>query len=125
MNKALSLEELQRLETPLPGMTRREKLSRLASLLRSSTRTYFAMWNSIEYMHDYQQDALQHPDSIFAAAAADPILKDAGLANGTVGEAKRFFELSRDDLHVFSCDCGGCLSKDDMARRVDILANSR
>ncbi len=34
----------------------------------------------------------------------------------------RFFELSKNDLHEFSCDCGGVIRNDTMADRIEAVA---
>src|SRR5215212_2846361 len=61
---------------------------------------------------------LAKPGSAFAIAAADPVLKVAGLNSECVGEGVRFFELSKDDVHAFSCDCSGSISNTSVAGRV-------
>jgi hypothetical protein len=33
-----------------------------------------------------------------------------------------FFELSQHELHEFSCDCGGVITNDEMAKRINTLA---
>ena len=109
MNKQLSATELGLLSSVAPHvMTRREKLLRFAMIVRTSQRN-FVIFHHLEYMTEPQLRDAYHPESAFAAAAADPILSDAGLASGRVGEAQRFFELSKNDLHEFSCDCGGVI----------------
>ncbi len=61
-------------------------------------------------------------------AGRDPVLQQAGLkadlpgGNVSVGGAQRFFELSKSDLHEFSCDCGGVITNEEMARRVENIA---
>lgn len=127
MNKQLSSAELERLSTSNPAVTphvmsRRDKLMRLAKIVRESVRQ-FIIFSNLEHCAPYQRSALQHPNSAFAAAAADPILKDAGLSDGTVGNAEAFFELNLQDLHTFSCNCGGAISNDDMANRIEHIAS--
>jgi hypothetical protein len=104
--------------TPLV-MTKRDKLLRLAQIARHSTHSYFALFTGLEYVRSWA--SLREPYSIFEAAAADPVLRDAGLQSDTAGEAMRFFELTRNEMHSFCCGCGGGISNDEMARRIERL----
>lgn len=130
MNQMLSASELallsSQLPPPLPALTRTEKLLRLAMAIRKSRTTCF-IWSGLEHCSQAQLDELHDPHSAFAAAARDPVLEKAGLkpdasGNVTAGAAMRFFELSLQDTHEFSCDCGGRLSKSEMAMRVERIA---
>ena len=117
MNKQLSATELGLLSSVAPHvMTRRDKLLRFAMIVRTSRRN-FVIFHHLEYMTEPQLRDAYHPESAFAAAAADPILSDAGLASDRVGEAQRFFEL-----HEFSCDCGRVIRNDRMADRIEAVA---
>lgn len=120
MNKPLALADLI---TSIPVMTKREKLMRLAKLVRLAPHN-LAMFNGIEYATAADLGQLHHPLSAFAVASTDPIFKDAGLQGDRVGEAMRFFELTKNELHAFSCDCGGHIDNQQMARRVEALAAS-
>jgi len=126
MNKPLSADELAILATPailaVPVMTRREKLMRFASLVRASPAARLYMFSNLEHMHPSELTGLRHPVSAFALAAADGIFKDAGLASDTVLDAQKFFELTRAELHEFSCDCGGQITNRDMADRIERIA---
>jgi hypothetical protein len=123
MNQQLTSAELASLPVALPVMTKRDKLLRLARLIRECGATpNLYLFSNIEHRPPSGLAEMQHPLSAFAVAAQDRILKDAGLTGPTVGEAQKFFQLSRDDLHAFSCDCGGHLTNDQMARRVESLA---
>lgn len=132
MNRPLSTVEFESFITSVPStsqMTRREKLLRFAEVIRKSRTGMFAgrrfrMFSNLEYISDDVYEYMNHPDSPFAAAYKDKLLREAGLESHTVGAAKRFFELSRDDLHAFSCDCGGVLSNETMARRIEAIADS-
>jgi hypothetical protein len=119
MNKQLSADELSVLLVPV--MTRREKLLRFARIVRAHPGNLH-LFSNIEYMDRRALAAERHPFSMFAAAAHDPVLADAGLHGDSVIEAMRFFELTKDELHYFSCDCGGAISNEEMARRIDSLA---
>jgi hypothetical protein len=131
MNKQLSPTELALLSSPipmpppLPTMTRKEKLLRFAQIIRSVPKP-FVIFHGIEYEPQHVLAGIHHPESAFAAAGRDPVLQQAGLklekGDVTVGAAQRFFELSQHDLHEFSCDCGGVISNEEMARRVERIA---
>src|SRR5258708_9876037 len=123
MNKQLAATERGLISSAAPHvMTRREKLLRFAMIVRTSRRN-FVIFHHLEYMTEPQLRDAYHPESAFAAAAADPILSDAGLASDRVVEAQRFFELSNNDLHEFSCDCGGGIRNHTMADPLEALAD--
>ena len=50
------------------------------------------------------------------------VLYAAGLRSGSVGDAQRFFELSREELAEFSCVCGGSINNNEMAERIERIA---
>jgi hypothetical protein len=124
MNKPLSVAEvdLQFTQT-FPTLTKKAKLTRLASVVRAATGNLY-IFDSIEDRDPADLNQLSHPHSAFALAAADSVLKDAGLKSGTVGAAKTFFELSTDELHAFSCNCGGAVTNNEMARRIENIATT-
>src|SRR5262245_36930695 len=125
MTKHQSLEELMGSAAVIPvdspinlePMTRKQKLERLAKLIREIPSGKKLMnFHRLEYLSPAQRAVLstdvvydgltlaQHRIvSAFDLAASDPILKDAGLQSNKVGEAERFFGLSIDELHEFSC----------------------
>jgi hypothetical protein len=80
------------------------------------------MFNGIEYYPPSMWQTMEHPHSAFALAASDPILRDEGLTTHNVYDAAKFFELSPHELHEFSCDCGGHISNELMARRIEAIA---
>ncbi len=119
MNRQLSTAEIAQLSTI--EMTRREKLCRLAQIVRASDQS-FVIFSNIEYAGEELLRHFGDPKSAFAAAARDPILSAAGLKDHDVWSAKKFFELTTEELHEFSCDCGGVISNDAMAKRIERLA---
>jgi hypothetical protein len=130
MNKPLSPAEIGQLSGPLrapsllgptPPMTRSDKLLQLAELIRHS-RLDFYLFHELEYYTDGQLMAAIHPRSVFALAASDGPFKDAGLKGASAANAMKFFELSQQELHEFSCDCGGGIDNEAMAKRVERLA---
>ena len=123
MNRQLSTFEIDALFHPVPTvMTRREKLMRLAMLVRSSHHTYFFIFHLLENESDVSLMKIRHHASAFAMAAADPTFKAAGLKGDNAWCAKQFFELTRDELHEFSCNCTGELNNEEMARRIEAVA---
>lgn len=126
MNQMTSTVEFERdTATPVPSiMTRREKLLRFAHIVRTSGRDFY-IFHSLERWDAQMLRANTHSASAFAAAAADPILKDAGLAGESPADAMKFFELEQNELHEFSCDCGGAISNTKMADRIERLAEGK
>ena len=120
MNKQLMPDEVALLAKPV--MTRREKLLRFAAIVRSNRDRPFYLYHNLEGYNPEQLNSIGLGESAFAAAAADPILRDAGLTGNSVGDAQRFFELSQHELHEFSCNCGGEITNDDMANRIERIA---
>ena len=130
MNQQLSPAEIALLSSPLPPplptMTRKEKLLRFVEVIRAHPLG-IAIFHGLEYEPQHVLDCLSNPYSAFNAAGQDTVLQQAGLTpdlrgNVTVGAAQRFFELSKHDLHEFSCDCGGAISNEEMARRIERIA---
>ena len=123
MNRQLSVDELAVLgDVYVPVMTRREKLLRFAQVVRQSQHN-FVIFHLLEYMDDYNLSKISHPCSAFSMATSDSVLSSAGLKSDDALSAKRFFELTTSQLHEFSCDCGGQISNDEMANRIERLAN--
>lgn len=119
MNRQLTRDELMRIIAQ--PMTRKEKLLRWAAIIRKCNIA-LRLYHNLEHLPDSTYGTLDAPDTAFAIAAADPIFKDAGLKSASVGDGKKFFELSRSELHEFSCDCGGRISNTDMATRLEKIA---
>ena len=106
-----------------PPVTKREKLMRLANIVRSRLRCSLYLFNNIEYLDSGQWKYISHPASAFALAAQDKILRDAGLEHSSVADAQRFFDLSREELAEFSCVCGGSSKQyAEMAERIEHIA---
>lgn len=129
MNMMLSTAEIEKISTdsPVVVMTRREKLLRWAKLVRESTKDYH-IYHGLEYQSPeaLRQMYVQkdHPTA-FALALNDPILQDAGFDSTktvSIADTMQFFELSQEQLHEFSCDCGGSISNRQMADRIEKLA---
>jgi hypothetical protein len=143
MNRQLTPDELAKVvsipirEERPAGMTKRQKLLRFAAVVRAgpdrtildrllfkgSDDVFFVLFDGLEFLTRFELDNLRHPRSPFAVAVADSVLHDAGLTDDSVGAAMRFFELSQDDVHAFSCGCGGKISSANMAARIEAIAN--
>jgi hypothetical protein len=65
-------------------------------------------------------------NSPLALAYADPVLRAAGLAGDTVGQAEDFFGLNHRQTHYLLCDCHylGDMAAGRVARRIDVLAHA-
>jgi len=121
MNKSLTAVERS---PAAPPATKRQKLMRFANIIRSGPRCPLYLFINLEYRDAGEWKYLSHPGSPFALAAQDNVLYAAGLRSGSVGDAQRFFELSREELAEFSCVCGGRITNDEMADRVERIARS-
>jgi hypothetical protein len=136
MNMMVDIDTLERPETKpvaAPVMTKKEKLTRWATLIRQASLPVYLMSN-LEYRSPDQLATIWHPNSPWAVAALDPELSAAGLKadlpspherypnQTSAAEAMRFFELSQEELHAFSCDCGGAISNANMADRIERIA---
>lgn len=108
-----------------PKMTRREKLIRWADLIRKVSRP-IGLYHALEYMSWPQLcGTCIGPGDITALgiAASDPVFQAQGLnASTSIADALRFFELTITQAHAFSCDCGGAISNDQQADRIERLA---
>jgi hypothetical protein len=106
----------------LPLVTKRQRLQRFADLIRRGPPCPLYLFINLEYRDAGEWKYLSHPASPFALAAQDNILYAAGLRSGSVGDAQRFFELSRQELAEFSSVCGGSINNNEMAERIERLA---
>jgi hypothetical protein len=121
----LSQDQIMAMAKPIP-MSRDDKLERWALLIERSPGPVL-LFHGLEYKSRADLDRIVQPQSAFALAADDPVLREAGLTSQTVGDGMRFFELTKRHVHAFSCDCGGQISNRTMASRIRRLkcSNSR
>lgn len=114
-------------EPPPPQATRYEKLMRWAMLCRNSTLG-LSLGHNLEYCERRvlaYTSASQFGYSALSIAAVDPVFQSQGMPRGTsILDVMMFMEINQDQLHEFSCDCGGGISNEDQARRIEELANS-
>ena len=107
-------------------MSRSEKLKHLAQLVRRHG-TYLRLVNGLEYIHPFDLERITVRDwaqlTALALATSDAAFQAQGLkADATIGETLRFLGLSQHQAHAFSCDCGGAISNEEQARRIERLA---
>jgi hypothetical protein len=108
-------------------VSRKDKLLRWARLIRESA-TDLIIYHELEYWPPQRRKeslramAPGH-QSAFTLAAQDPIFAAMGLTSDpSLNDVTKFFELSEEEVHAFSCDCGGHLSREQMATRVEHMA---
>jgi hypothetical protein len=111
---------------PAP-MTRKEKLLHWANRVRSYPGD-LVLFSNVEHWGP-DMFARWRPDAwrpnALSVASADPVLRAQGLAeDSSVGAVLRFFELSVEQAHTFSCDCGGTISNSAQADRIERLAST-
>lgn len=134
MNKPLSTGELAELQKEFPveevkpRLTKKEKLLRLADLVEKYKHK-IELFDRIEQRGDPNLKQYFVPGSIFSVAAQDEFFREDGLkvAEHTFGrvsayDGKVYFELTADELHALSCNCGGQLSSGEIASRLRTMA---
>ena len=121
MNKSPTTVELS---VATPPMTKRQRLQRFADVITSGPGVPLHLFINLEYRDAGEWKYLAHPSSAFALAAKDSVLHDAGLTGDSVGDAQRFFDLSRQELAEFSGVCGGSINNNEMADRIERIAAS-
>jgi hypothetical protein len=105
-------------------LSREARLNRWADLLEEWGARPLKLFTRIEYQPEAERMAVRQDDSPMTTAYADPVLREAGLAGDTFGDAVRFFELSQHEAHELLCDCHyfGKMDGSVAARRVRQLA---
>lgn len=114
------------------ALTRKEKLLRWAGLVRAQPQQMYLF----HMLENWSREALHLPmqkffgptnvlvPNVFSLAAADPVFKATGLKADSVAASMEFFNLSQEDIHAFSCNCGGFITNHDMAGRIEKMANA-
>ncbi|CAN7672599.1 hypothetical protein LJR231_005369 [Phyllobacterium sp. LjRoot231] len=105
-----ALEQLQIVaevdqDYPRQTMSRGERLERWAELLEQNPDRRLATLHQTEYQPARERAAMRGDSTPISVAFEDPVLRAAGLENDSYGEAKRFFELSDEQLHEVICYC--------------------
>ncbi|ODT18786.1 MAG: hypothetical protein ABS57_05235 [Mesorhizobium sp. SCN 65-12] len=99
------LHAVAEIDITQPLMSRTQRLVRWAELLEREPSRLLTALTGTEYRAPEQRDLMRGDGSPISVAAADPILRDEGLADDSYGEAKRFFELTDNQLHEIVCYC--------------------
>ena len=110
-------------------MSRHDKLMHWAKLIRASGKNVYLLSN-LEHLKPYHLREPIHAvyswemaaHSAFGLAAARPGFKEQGYKGKSIQHAMDFFKLTQKQLHEFSCDCGGSISNETMARRIENIA---
>lgn len=92
-------------DPPRPSMTREQRLARWVELLEQRNDRSLMALAGTEYQPPAIRDAMCSRGSALTVAADDPILSAEGLKDDTYGEAKRFFDVSDEQLHAIVCYC--------------------
>jgi hypothetical protein len=106
------------------NLSKNELLERWALALEKRKGARLQTLRETEYKPKKQQSALREDNSPLTVAFEDPVLRSAGLANDTFGEAARFFGLSHWRLHEAVCSClsGETVAAEVVAARVRRLS---
>jgi len=99
------LHAVAEVNTAQPVMSRTQRLTRWAQLLECDPSRMLTALAGTEYRAPAERDVMRGDGSPISVAAADPILRDEGLKGDSYGEAKRFFELTDNELHEIVCYC--------------------
>lgn len=110
-----------------PTLSRRERLQRWADLLSQEPDRRLKALSRVEFYTEAERALLRGENTPISVAAADPVLREAGLHGDTLGDAQGFFELSDAEAHMLLCDCHivGQMDGKGVAQRVRALAASR
>lgn len=109
-------------------MTRNERLERWAQLLERDPGRRLSTLRETEYQPEEVRARLRAEGTAITVAFQDDVLRDAGLKDDSYGEARRFFELTNEQLHEVTCYChlGNSVNAGTAARHVRaVLAGTR
>jgi hypothetical protein len=118
------------LKEKLPAVwTKKAKLQRWSELVaKHAGHQFLVLFHGLEYWSPVQlRDTPIHASgcgpNAFTIACTDPVLQSAGLSKtANLPEIMKFFEITKQQLHDFSCNCGGEISATEMARRINRFA---
>lgn len=101
------------------ALTRHERLMRWADGLESHRESLTAL-REIEYLSPEERRAYRGANTPLTVAFGDPVLREAGLKDDSLGSAMDFFEMTDDDAHRLLCDCNymGSMTGAGLANRV-------
>jgi hypothetical protein len=89
----------------IPMMTRVQRLQRWEELLARDTDRCLSALVGTERLSPELREIARSDNSPLTVAFEDPRLRGEGLRDDTYGEARRFFELSDNQLHGIVCSC--------------------
>lgn len=106
--------------TPVPVLSKRERLDRWAELLEREPDRLLRTLDEIEWKPKAVRLAMRADNSALSVAYADPVLRTAGLVSDRFGDAVNFFQVSEHDAHIVLCSCHGgeSMRAEEAARRV-------
>jgi len=124
--KHVSVEHLLLVPEPEPViMTRQEKLTHWAQLLRASPQV--ALFLGLEFVRN---EDLRHVSpaiyalNVFSLAMQDETLNKQGLRpDANLTEVLSFFDITIEQAHTFACSCHGVRTNEDMALAINDLAS--
>lgn len=127
MNRQLTSAERATIEAAYPVIEATPPLNKQAKLLRLADLVERAglnihIFSNVEYMTDERKRCESHPHSAFALALGDATFRQDGLKGDSIADGQRYFEMSNEELHIMSCDCGGAITNTTMANRLRVLA---
>ena len=106
--------------------SRNEKLQHWAKLV-SEAPFPLGLYHRLEYYKPESLDEIKiraTDSSAFGLAVSDPTLQRQGLRpEMSVWRLMHFFGITQMQLHQFSCDCGGAITREQMADRIRHLAS--
>jgi hypothetical protein len=110
-----------------PTLSRRERLQRWADLLSRNPHRQLQALSRVEFYAERERALMRAENTPISVAAADPVLREAGLRGDTLGDAQNFFELSATEAHYLLCDChfAGQMNGEGVAQRIRALAGSK
>jgi hypothetical protein len=108
-----------------PTLSRRARLARWAVVLKRADQRLLEPLRFVEFYAPAARARLRGEQTPITLAYADPVLRDAGLAGDSLGDAQTFFGLTDDETHFIVCDCRwhGRMTGSRAARRVRAVAN--
>src|SRR6478736_5524774 len=104
-------------------LSRSERLGRWAELLERNPHWHLSTLHQTEYQTPEIRAAMRSDHSPLTVAFNDPLLRAAGMADDTYGEARRFFDLEDGQLHEIICYChfGATVPASSAARHIRTL----
>jgi hypothetical protein len=100
-------------------LSRHERLMRWADALQSHGQSLNAL-REIEYLSPEERRAYRDANTPLTVAYKDPVLREAGLGDDSLGSAMDFFEMTDEDAHRLLCDCHymGTMTGTTLANRI-------